>query len=786
MSTKEEIKEKARRLQESGQLVLRWPVLVQLAEYLIRMLLAGILAGAEIFGGYAPFGLGMVAASGAGLEGTSAVIGACVGYMMFRGFLDGLPYVATSILTFSVAFAFYDIRLYKQSWFMPAIAALLCGVTGFVYLSNVLTDVAQCVFFATELVMVAASAYFYRQALSPWAQKRDSLELNIQQLISLFILLCTLLIALAEVYLPGNISAGCFAAALISMVAAWKGGAGIGAVTGVCTGLAMDLTLGQAPQYTMAYAFSGLLTGVFQKQGKLFAALTYVLTNGVMVLWGWEKGPHLTILYEVFAASVVFMVLPDKWMRKVTSVLIQERVPKGKHDERTHAHVKEKLEYTADAFRELYDGLRTSFRRVAVNDGDYSGVFHRAANRVCVLCALRDHCWQREYPTTMNALNDGLPAMLKRGRGDVEDFPLHFRTRCLNFPLLLATANEELTALRYRRQFQSRAREGREAVCRQYGLFARSLEQTVRKLEEQPVHDPSREKRMRQHMSALGIEGTCAVWYDHAGHMIMEVQGEKAEVLKTEEEQKNLSRILGVSLGTPEEQKRNDEILLKWRQAEPLMAVAGVSARKKEGQTVSGDAGAWFKTEEGGLFVLLCDGMGSGMEAHRESTMAIGLLEKFLRAGMEPEEALITLNSALALRWEEEGGFTTIDLFRLDLYTGEAGFYKLGAAPTYVRRKGSVTRVTGSALPAGLGVGDNGPDVSKMRLEVGDSVVLISDGVASAQNDGWVKEKLASYDGSDPKELAAQLIEGGIDQEGATDDCTAVVLTVKERSELSN
>ena len=783
MSAKEEIREKTRQVREAGQVVLHWPAVIKAAEYAIRLLLGCVLSGAEIFGGYAPFGLGFTAASGAGLEGFSALIGACVGYMAFRGFLDGLPYVAACILTSSVSFAFYDVKLYRQSWFLPVMAALLGGVTRFVYLSGALTGVAQTVFFCTELLLTAASVYFYRTALSPWTRRREDAELSVRQLVCLFILGCTLLIALAEARLPGAVSLGCLAGALATMIAAWKGGAGLGGATGICTGLAMDLALGLSPQYTMAYAFAGLLTGVFWKQGKLFAALTYVLSNAVMVLWTWEQGPALGILYEVFAASVIFMVLPDSLLRRVSALLVREReVTTAWAEDRARTYGRERLERTADAFRVLYDGLRASFRRVAPNDENGAGIFHRSANKVCVTCALRDRCWQREYAATMNALNDALPAMMKRGRGEAEDFPQHFRSRCLNFPLLLSTANEELTALRYRRQFQSNARESRAAVCRQYGLFARSLDEAVRQLEAEPVRDPNREKRVCQRLTTLGIEGEAAVWYDRAGHLVLEVTGPELDALTRAEEQTRLARLLGVPLGEAEETRQGGQTRLRWRQAEPLMAVAGVSARKKEGQTVSGDAGAWFKTDEGGLFVLLCDGMGSGPEARRESNLAIQLLEKFLRSGMEPEDALTTLNAALALRCEEEGGFTTIDLFRLDLYTGEAGFYKLGAAPTYIRRKGTVTRVTGAALPAGLAGGsDLGPDVSKLRLEAGDSVVLVSDGVTSGDDDSWLKEALAAYDGSDPKSLAAALMEHSSRREGATDDRTAVVLTVRKR-----
>lgn len=776
MSTKEELREKVHRARDAGQVVLRWPALVRGAEYLIRMLLGGMLAGAEILGGYAPFALGLTAACGPGPEGLSALLGSCFGYLCFRGFPDALPWAAACILTFSVAFAFYDIRLYRHSWFMPSVAALLGGVIQFVYRSGQLAGTTQYVCFVTQLLLTWAAAYFYRLALSP--SERESAESAARQRVSLYILGCTALVALADVR-PAGVSLGGLGGALAVVIAAWKGGAGAGAAAGVCAGLSMDLALGLTPQYTMAFAFAGLLAGVFRGQGRLTAALAHVLANGAAVLWSWESGPRLDVLYEVFAASVIFMVLPERSLCRICAQLGRESAAAA--EERSRAYVREQLAGTANAFRELYDSLRVSFRRVAPNDADASGVFHRAANRVCVLCALRDHCWQREYPSTMNALNDGLPQMLRRGRGLAEDFPQHFRSKCLNFPLLLATANEELTALRYRRQFQSRARESREAVCRQYGILARSLEQAARQLESEPVHDPARERRLRQHLASLGQEGGAAVWYDRAGRLIAEVTGPEPEQWRGSAAREKLEHLLRVSLNEPREHQQGDLTTLRWCQCEPLMAVAGVSARTKEGQAVSGDAGAWFRTEEGILFVLLCDGMGSGEDARRESTLAIGLLERFLRSGMEPEDALNTLNSALALRWEEEGGFTTIDLFSLDLCTGEAGFYKLGAAPTYVRRRGTVTRISGGTMPAGLNTGEGGADVSRLRLEPGDSVVLVSDGIADTGEDGWIRQALARYDGSDPKSLSAELVQESARREGATDDCTAVVLTVKAR-----
>lgn len=764
-------------LGQTGRVVLRAPALARGAECLMRFMLGAVLAGGEIFGGYAPFGIGLVACSGSGMDGLCALLGACLGYLTFRGFVEGLRYAAACVLVFSVAFAFYDVRLYQKTWFMPLVAAAMDAVTGFVYLSDARWRPAQVVFFATEILLAGASAYFYRTAFSPWTQKREDSALTTRQTVSLFLLLGTLLVALAGVTFWGDLSIGRLAAALLVMAVAHEGGLGLGAATGVAAGLGMDLAAGGAPFYTMAYGFSGLLTGAGWKQGRLFGALTYVVTNAVAVLWTWDAAQRVSSLYEVFIASVLFLLLPQKLMRRLSALLTQE----GKQDtaRRAAAYVRDKLSATAGAFRTVCEGLRSAFPPQGPNDGDVSSVFDRTAERVCQRCALRNTCWEHDYVSTYNALNDALPTMLERGRGEAGDFPGWFASRCLQFPAFLRTANEEVTALLYRRQYQNRVRENRGAVCRQYEALADVLSTAAVELSAELTPDPLREKRLRQHLTALGLEGETAVYYDELGHLRAEVAGDGLEVLREAAELRKLSDLMGLPLRLAEEDTADRVTFL---QAEPLMAVAGLAARRKEGQTESGDTGTWFKRSDGSLFVLLCDGMGSGAAAQRESALAVRLLEEFLRAGLEAAAALRTVNSALALRNEETGAFTTVDLLRLDLFTGGGEVCKYGAAPTYVKRSGVVSRITGAALPAGLVDGDGvGPDVTGLALGPGDCVLLLSDGVADASDDQWVRDMLAQFDGESPKELARDIMAESEKRVGAADDRTAVVIRIGRR-----
>ncbi len=766
-------------MQRTGRLVVRAPVLMHFVENIIRMLLGAMLAGAEIFGGFAPFGLSLVAASGSGLSGFSSLVGVCFGYLCFQGFAGGLRYVAAAILIFSVSFAFYDVRAYRKTWFMPLVAACMNGITGFVYLSDSGWSPESLIFFGTEILLVAACTHFYRIAFSPWQNKREEAGLTLPQTVSLLILAGTLLITLSKITIFETFSIGRIAGAVIVMIIALQCGVGAGAASGVAVGIGMDLAAGGTPFYSMAYALAGILSSIFRRQGRLAVAVVYVVANGLAVLWSWDGGLRVWLLYEVFIASVLFMLIPQRALRRVGGFLSKE--PKHGGSESARAHVSKQLDATAKAFRGLHDTLRTAFS-APINDGDAATVFDRAAERVCKNCPRQTACWQRDYVGTYNALNAALPAMMDRGYGEGSDFPIWFTSKCMKFPALLAASNEELTALRYRRQYKSCLQENRAAVCRQYEELAGVLGTAAAELSRELTADPIRERRLRQHLTAQGITCKTAVFYDEEGHLRAELEGGDYASLRQEGAMDRVSAAIGVAMRVSEEETQRGHMALV--QCEPLKVVASVAASQKDGESVSGDTGAWFKREDGMLFVLLCDGMGSGTEAGQESKLAVQLLEQFLRAGVRPENALKTVATALGLRGEETGIFTTVDLLCIDLFTGEAGIYKYGAAPTYLKKGKVVSRITGGSLPVGLVVGDTGaPDVSRFHMEAGDSVLLLSDGVlGAADSDLWLRETFGTFQGDSPKELAAQLLRQSGEQGGTADDKTILLLQIKVRA----
>ncbi len=176
-------------------------------------------------------------------------------------------------------------------------------------------------------------------------------------------------------------------------------------------------------------------------------------------------------------------------------------------------------------------------------------------------------------------------------------------------------------------------------------------------------------------------------------------------------------------------------------------------------------------------YFLLCDGMGSGEAAHAEAAMTIRLLEQFLKAGIDPAPALKTLNTAMQLQCDENGAFPAVDLLALRKDTGQASLYKYGAAASYVKHHGTVTRYVSQSLPVGLQEAEELPEIQTLALYDGDIAVLVSDGILQ-EGDEWLQNLLAGFSG-DVHVLVTRILRESQLHGGSADDCAVIAAQVE-------
>ena len=208
----------------------------------------------------------------------------------------------------------------------------------------------------------------------------------------------------------------------------------------------------------------------------------------------------------------------------------------------------------------------------------------------------------------------------------------------------------------------------------------------------------------------------------------------------------------------------------------------GVSRLTRENEKVSGD-NYICRQEDGGRFVMcLSDGMGSGMDACRESEIVVELLEQFLDSGFSQETAARMVNSALVLKGRE-GMFSTVDICAVDLYTGICEFLKAGATSTFIKRDHWVEAISSESLAAGL-VQRIDFDTASRKLYHGDYLIMMTDGVMDALpvecEEETMKEIIMDIQDETPREISRGILERalGYSDYHARDDMTVLVANV--------
>lgn len=142
------------------------PALVLGGEAGLHFLLAAVLAGAVISEGLAPFPTALVAAAGPGLCGAAALLGAAAGFLVLLPFSAAMRYLSASILTYAVAFAFYDLKPIRRPWAMPLTAGAMIFFTGFLVGSQGGWRPGGQIGLALEVALTVLAAGACREALA--------------------------------------------------------------------------------------------------------------------------------------------------------------------------------------------------------------------------------------------------------------------------------------------------------------------------------------------------------------------------------------------------------------------------------------------------------------------------------------------------------------------------------------------------------------------------------------------------------------------------------------------
>lgn len=520
--------------------------------------------------------------------------------------------------------------------------------------------------------------------------------------------------------------------------------------------------------------------------GALAAVSTLILSFcGSLLEWKDQPAVAAVFLEAVFIFGAV--ILLNRILHGVMEYRPLETIP----EEKTERGNGERLMNYAESFQGLSHIFYTMSQKKSQYTAEELGqIQNELTGKMCASCESCALCWERDATPLYGILSGMISSIWHVGAPD-EAQERELSQYCPKSRDMVEEAVHVFERANLNRAWYNRLLENRQVIAEQLDAMAYIMKDCAR--EEKVLDRQERNKiaeiRYRAKEHGIVVENI---------HLVETVEGKlKLEAtLKSRMggciSMKTFAAAVGHALEKKMRLPADTKTFISKEPSDFVLYedtlyrnVQGIARMKKDGAQISGDNFSFLELERGELMLGLSDGMGSGSTACKESEMVLDLLERFLEAGFSVETAIRMMNSAMVMRGDNDL-YSTVDLCKVNLYTGMADFYKIGAAATFIKREKEVECITSSSLPVGVETQFEIQNESR-QLENGDFVVMVTDGVLEylhvPKPEETMQEIIESIETNNPGILAKRIMERVMLFTGgkAADDMTVLTACIWEK-----
>lgn len=740
----------------------------------LHFLLGVVVCRGIVFETLAPFGGSYVAAVGK-RNLFWATLGTSIGYILLNP-NDAFRYVAITIAIGLLRWMLQDIKKINRSiLFAPLVAFVPMMTSGVVMLfvsTSVLTDFSMVL---VEAVLAGAVAFFLSRALFLFNTKRRLTTLTQAEMASFIMSGCVLMLSLGGIEYQ-SVALGRILAVLIILLCARYGSVIGGTIAGVSTGAVFGLKAQGLGFLCGGYGFGGLIGGLFAPIGKLGVAIGFVICNSIMSFSAEDSRLSLAVFVESLIASVIFMVLPNDIEKYITPLFLPKE--NSKSGQSLKNSVVMRLDFASNALKNVMGSVNSVSRQLKkLYAPKMESIYENSAEEVCKSCGMRVYCWENQKNTTNNDLYKLESPLKTQGFVTENDVESLFSKKCCRSIEIADSISRNYKDYLKGIEATERVAEIRMMVAGQFAGLSEILRDMATEFENYKNYDPDTSARVTEYLHSIGLVPIeCGCMLDSNGRMSVEIQLASGKVpLHKIALAKDLSSVCNRCFDTPLVTEVGTQKRVVLNEVPVYDIEVGVYQHIFNGGKLCGDCVNCFSNGFGQFVALISDGMGTGGRAAVDSNMTVSILTKLLKAGLSEDCALQVVNSALMVKSQEES-LSTVDMTKIDLFTGKAYFNKAGAPLTYIKKNGNLMKKTATSLPIGI-LGDVKFSKEKVRLYDGDMVVMISDGALSTNEDVIEKILRKVQDESCPT-IAKAIVENTIKSrnDGHDDDITAVVI----------
>lgn len=440
------------------------------------------------------------------------------------------------------------------------------------------------------------------------------------------------------------------------------------------------------------------------------------------------------------------------------------------------------LVHLSKTFFTLEDYKRT-FSKEETED-----MFRKVADKVCEHCEKKDSCLGEHRIQTYQMMYEILCVAEEYGAELNVELKRKLQRKCVMAPRFLRETLEIFENAKEILLWNNKIVQNREGYVGQLGHFAKMIQYTTRELDSSIFEDEHLEKKIKNHLKKCGVKMLSSVFYvttegKHEIHLTLKAQ--KGQCVATKELAAEIGKCVG-RIMMPQQGERpilgSEYCTVAFVEGARYQVLQGVAKIGKDCEMISGDTFLLADLPGGKKVAALSDGMGSGEEAFRESTMIVEMLEELLEAGFPVYTAIQMMNTALVIG-RDDVRFCTVDACLFDLYSGKCEFVKAGAASTFIKRNEKVEKISSTTIPIGV-LQEIEIEAQERQLSSGEFVIMVTDGIMDALPYGEQEElmiqMIRDIHSVNPKEFAHQLIGKVLEQSGEIprDDMTVLVMGI--------
>lgn len=644
----------------------------------------------------------------------------------------------------------------------------------------------------SEGALVVILSFIFLQCVPLCLGQTGARKLRNDQVISLIIFVGSVITGLTGLQIHG-IALTDVTIDFIVITLAVTGGVGVSTTAAIVVGILGLLNEAGSVGDVAVLGFAGLLAGTMKEAKRFWVGIAFIGSIGILSV---TMQPSWLNVVDAMAAAavaaVLVMMLPRSFLAHLSAYIpgtAEYQVSEQQQARRVRTLLSDKINQLGGVFDELSATFAesgetewTATRKLV--DEAVAG----AARSVCSTCPRRAKCWDQEGLATYQAIVHTV-ARLEQGKGNGHVAATEeLKERCIRLDPMLGVLRRNIELTDRDAKWLHKLQEQSGLVSAQLSGVAKVIRQVAKQVEVDNQTTLSGEEQILGALEQLGL------YVDSV--RIVNLDAGKVEIEVTQPSQgayensvrmiaPMLSGIVGENITVSQlDSNGNGPCTSVFSSARLFDVETAVTNVAKDGRMVSGDSHTAIDLDNGRFALAVSDGMGNGERAHRESSAALELLKKLLKAGFDEQLAIQTVNSTLLLRSREEI-FTTLDMALIDLYCAKAEFLKIGSAPSFLKRGNEVRAISGSNVPIGI-LQDIEVQAIEEQLCVGDLLILMSDGVYDAakhvyDQEDWLKRQIERLEVDEPQDIADTLVENAIriNHGQIADDMTVLVAVVR-------